>query len=39
VTAIYSTPIGEGSCMSLARVTEIERIFDKLGTDLLALRE
>ncbi|TIS84589.1 MAG: hypothetical protein E5X00_00890 [Mesorhizobium sp.] len=39
VTAVYSTPIGEGNRMSLARVTEIERSFDKLGTDLLAFQE
>lgn len=39
VTAVYSTPISEGNRMSLARVTEIERSFDKLGTDLLAFQE
>ncbi|WP_026621553.1 hypothetical protein M728_005225 (plasmid) [Ensifer sp. WSM1721] len=39
VTAVYSTPIGEENRMSLVRVTEIERSFDKLGTDLLAFQE
>ncbi|WP_157017330.1 hypothetical protein [Mesorhizobium xinjiangense] len=39
VTAVYSTPNGEENRMSLARVTEIERSFDKLGTDLLAFQE
>jgi hypothetical protein len=39
VTAVYSTPIDEGNRMSLTRVTEIERSFDKLGTDLLAFQE
>ena len=38
VTAVYSTPIGEENRMSLARVTEIGRSFDKLGTDLLAFQ-
>lgn len=39
VTAVYSTPIGEGNRMSLARVTEIERSFDTLGADLLAFQQ
>lgn len=39
VTAVYSTQIDEGNRMSLTRVTEIERSFDKLATDLLAFQE